>query len=175
MLPAWSQTPVPSTATTSKAKIDPEFQRHLDREDANWDDQAGANSKPVEFTFAHLLNGLILTAFVCLLAYLLLGKLLPKFLQMNPALRRSMTATMPQGLVEVIDRLPLDARRSVYVIKVKNECFLVGTTEQSMTMLSKLDLSESEANQDDSESKNGSGLSRFAGLLKKQSSKGTSV
>jgi hypothetical protein len=42
-------------------------------------------------------------------------------------------------------------------------------------MLSKLDLCELEAEGDDAGAKNFPGLSRFAGILKKQSSKETSV
>jgi flagellar protein FliO/FliZ len=152
-----------------------DLQRELQRIDAELDQSIGPDAQPVEFSFGQAMQWLVMTAFVCLLAYLLLGKLLPMFLRMNPAMRRSMAATMPQGLVEVMDRLPLDARRSVYVFKVKNECFLVGCTEQSMTMLSKLDLCELEAEGDDAGAKNFPGLSRFAGILKKQSSKETSV
>jgi flagellar biogenesis protein FliO len=86
-----------------------------------------------------LLQSFFALGAVVILIYIILGKGLPRLLQLSPTARRGMIAMPSRGLVEVIDRLPLDPRRSVYVIKVGSAYFLVGVADQGMTMLSKLD------------------------------------
>jgi flagellar protein FliO/FliZ len=81
-------------------------------------------------------------AAVVVLIYIILGKGLPKVLQLSPTARRGMIAMPSRGVVEVVDRLPLDPRRSLYVVKVGAAYFLVGVGDQGMTMLSKLDESD---------------------------------
>ena len=112
---------------------------------------------------AQLVKMIIMLTAVCLLAYLLLGRLLPKLMQLNPAVRHSMTAMPPRGLIAVVDRLSLDPKRTVYVIRVGEELFLVGVTEQGMNMLSKLVLEDLPV--DDKGASALGGLSRFASLL----------
>ena len=51
---------------------------------------------------------------ICLLAYFTLGKMLPKLLRVP-------TPTGANRVLEVVDRLPLDQRRSVIVIAVGEE------------------------------------------------------
>lgn len=72
---------------------------------------------------------------VCLLAYLLLGKLLPRLLRV-PA------ASASGRLLSVVDRLPIDPRRSLMVVKMGEQHFLVGSSEQGLTLLARLDPSE---------------------------------
>jgi len=105
------------------------------------------------------------TLITCLLAYLILGKMLPKLLQMTPAGQVGLTATAPKGLIKLLDRLPLDAKRSLFIVKVEEEFFLVGVTEQSMQMLAKLDLSEASELHSVKGTQPFAGLSRFASLL----------
>ena len=113
------------------------------------------------------------TLITCLLAYMILGKMLPKLLQMTPAGQVGLTATAPKGLIKLLDRLPLDAKRSLFIVKVEEEFFLVGVTEQSMQMLAKLDLSEASELHSATGSQPFAGLSRFASLLGNKSEKDT--
>lgn len=86
-----------------------------------------------------LLQTVFMLVAVCALAYLVLGKLVPRLLGMTAAGRRALVATPSQGVLHVVDRLPLDPRRSLMVVRVGDEHFLVGLAEQSMTMLARLD------------------------------------
>jgi flagellar biogenesis protein FliO len=172
--PAWSQVPAAQSATASDSSTTAQFERELLRE------ESGANRAGIDVAdganlVTKLVQIIIATVITCLLAYLILGKFLPKILQMTPGGQRGLNAAASPGLITIIDRLPIDARRSVCVVKVKDEHFLVGMTEQSMTMLSKLDLSEIQAEQLASKTQEVSGLSRFTGLLKKHSEKRTSA
>ncbi|MCK6548279.1 flagellar biosynthetic protein FliO [Myxococcota bacterium] len=74
---------------------------------------------------------------IVLLAYLLLGKVLPKVMKIEPpaAQRRIMT---------VVDRLPIDQRRSIMILKIGGSHYLVGASEQTISLLSKLDDEEIE-------------------------------
>ena len=173
-IPAWSQVPGTQTATAIDSSTTALFERELQRE------ESGANRVGIDVAdganlATKLVQIIISTVITCLLAYLILGKLLPKILQIAPGGQRGLTAAASPGLITIIDRLAIDARRSVCVVKVNDEHFLVGMTEQSMTMLSKLDLSEIESEQIAKETQGVSGLSRFTGLLKKHSEKGTSA
>ena len=120
-----------------------------------------------------LFQVIVWTLITCLLAYMILGKMLPKLLQMTPAGQVGLTATAPKGLITLLDRLPLDAKRSLFIVKVEDEFFLVGVTEQSMQMLAKLDLSEASALHSAEGSQPFAGLSRFASLLSNKSEKET--
>lgn len=86
-----------------------------------------------------LIQTVFMLVAVCALAYLVLGKLVPRLLGMTAAGRRALVATPSQGVLHVVDRLPLDPRRSLMVVRVGDEHFLVGLAEQSMTMLARLD------------------------------------
>jgi flagellar protein FliO/FliZ len=72
---------------------------------------------------------------VCLLAYLLLGKLLPKLLRIEPPVAQ-------RRIMQVIDRLPLDQRRSILVLRIGDQYFLVGASEGGIHLISKLDADE---------------------------------
>ena len=71
-------------------------------------------------------------------AYLVLGKGLPRLMRMTPSGRRAMFGVESRGVVEVIDRLPLEPRRVVYVLKVGQSHFLVASAEQGMSLISRL-------------------------------------
>lgn len=70
---------------------------------------------------------------VCLLAYLSLGKLLPRLMRVQQPIAG-------RRIMHVVDRLPIDQRRSIMIIKTGEELyFMVGVTEQGITLLSRLD------------------------------------
>jgi flagellar protein FliO/FliZ len=65
------------------------------------------------------------------------------YLTLNVGLRRLMglqaMAAGRQPLVSVVERLPLDQRRSLFVVKAADEYLLVGGGEAGLQLLSKLD------------------------------------
>lgn len=121
---------------------------------------------------AQLFRMLLVLGAICVLAYLVLGKLLPRLLRMSTAGRRGMIAAAPRGLVEVVDRLPLDPRRSLLIVRAGRGYFLVALSDQGMTLLSRLDdpsLDQVEPHP----SEEGSFLGRFGGMLKQRMDKET--
>jgi flagellar biosynthetic protein FliO len=74
---------------------------------------------------------------VCLLAYLILRVVLP---------RLSITGA-GRSMVRVVDRTPVDQRRSLLVIEVTGRWLLVGVSEAGLQLISELDpqLAEQEA------------------------------
>ena len=67
--------------------------------------------------------------FVCLLAYLALRVVLP----------RLNLATAGKSMVTVVDRTPLDQRRSLYVIEVTGRWLLIAVSEGGVQLISELD------------------------------------
>ena len=67
--------------------------------------------------------------FVCLLAYVLLRVILP---------RLNLTTT-GKSMVTVVDRTPLDQRRSLFVIEVTGRWLLVAVSEGGVQLISELD------------------------------------
>ena len=67
--------------------------------------------------------------FVCLFAYLLLSVVLP----------RLKVGTITRSMVRVVDRTPLDQRRSLYVVEVTGRYLLLGSSESGVRMISELD------------------------------------
>jgi len=65
------------------------------------------------------------------------------YLTLNVGLRRLMglqtVAAGRQPLVSIVERLPLDQRRSLFVVKAADEYLLVGGGEAGLQLLSKLD------------------------------------
>jgi flagellar biogenesis protein FliO len=75
---------------------------------------------------------------------LLLGAvLLSIYLTLNVGLRKLMGLQGPMGrrqsLVSVVERVPLDQRRTLFVLKAADEYLLVGSGEGGLQLLSKLD------------------------------------
>lgn len=74
---------------------------------------------------------------------LLLAVLASIYLTLNVGLRRLMglqgIAAGRQPLVSVVERVPLDQRRSLLVLKAADEYLLVGSAEGGLQLLSKLD------------------------------------
>lgn len=67
--------------------------------------------------------------FVCLLAYVLLRVVLP----------RLNLSTAGRSMVTVIDRTPLDQRRSLFVIEVTGRWLLISVSEGGVQLISELD------------------------------------
>lgn len=67
--------------------------------------------------------------FVCLLAYVALRVVLP----------RLNLATAGKSMVNVVDRTPLDQRRSLFVIEVTGRWLLIAVSEGGVQLISELD------------------------------------
>jgi flagellar biosynthetic protein FliO len=72
--------------------------------------------------------------FVCLLAYVVLRVVLP----------RLNVGTAGKSMVNVVDRTPLDQRRSLYVIEVTGRWLLIGSSESGVQLISELDAEKAE-------------------------------
>jgi flagellar biogenesis protein FliO len=83
-----------------------------------------------------LVRTTVVLALVVLLAWLTL----------NVGLRRLMGIRGPIGtqLVSVLERVPLDQKRSLYVVEAAGEVLLLGGGEGSLSLISKLDRAEVE-------------------------------
>jgi flagellar protein FliO/FliZ len=86
---------------------------------------------PEEIDFGMLLlRTFFFLALVCLLIYFLLRKVLPRVVQM-PGLRNR--------AVKIIERLPLDQKKSLVVVEIQDKAFLLGCSENSINILMELD------------------------------------
>lgn len=70
--------------------------------------------------------------------------LLLVYLTLNYGVRRMMGLRLPTGLaglrlVDVVERVPLDQKRAMYVVKVAGEYLLIGGTDGGLNLLSKID------------------------------------
>ena len=79
--------------------------------------------------FLMLLQTLIALALVCGLAYALFRWVVPRLLMLNAGRR----------MVRVVDHMPLDARRSLYVIEVAGRWFLIGVSDAGVHLVSELE------------------------------------
>lgn len=86
-----------------------------------------------------LLQTVLMLGAVVALIYLLLGKLLPRALNLTDVGRRALIATPPRGVIELVDRLVVDPKRGFVVVRVGGEHFLVGLGEHDMSLIAKLD------------------------------------
>jgi flagellar protein FliO/FliZ len=70
------------------------------------------------------------------------------YLTLNHGLRRLMgVRAVPLGaepLVRVVERIPLDPKRSMFVVQAAGEYLLIGGGEQGLSLLGKLDSDEVE-------------------------------
>jgi flagellar biogenesis protein FliO len=100
---------------------------------------------------------------ICLLAYLVLGKMLPKLMRIEQPVAQ-------RRIVSVIDRLPLDQRRSILVMRIGGLYFLVGVTEHGISLISRLDSDDVETALASAEAPRPT-LGRLAGALLGRSQK----
>lgn len=81
--------------------------------------------------FWALLQTLLALGIVCAVAYVTLRVVLPKLGGIG--LRR------PTGLMHIVDVLPLEPRRTLYVLEVNGKYLLVGVSEAGLQVLETLD------------------------------------
>lgn len=94
---------------------------------------AGGSGEPS--IFGAFLKMVVVLGGVCVLAYLLLGKLLPRLMKIESPVARN-------HIMTVIDRLPLDQRRAILILRIGDGYFLVGAADNGITLLSRLDAAE---------------------------------
>lgn len=125
----------------------------------------GSSDRPRERTFTEAFIQMVLyLGAICLLAYLVLGKLLPRMLKIEPP-------SAQQRALHVVDRLQLDQRRSILVLKLADLYFLIGVSDHGVALLSRLeseDVKEALARGEVSKPMQG----RLAGILARRSEKG---
>ena len=86
---------------------------------------------PEEIDFGMLLlRTFFFLGLVCLLIYFLLRKVLPRLVQMPGVRNRT---------VKIIERLPLDQKKSLVVVEIQDKAFLLGCSENSINILMELD------------------------------------
>ena len=86
---------------------------------------------PEEIDFSMLLlRTFFFLALVCLLIYFLLRKVLPRIVQLPGLHNRT---------VKIIERLPLDQKKSLVVVEIQDKAFLLGCSENSINILMELD------------------------------------
>jgi flagellar protein FliO/FliZ len=97
-----------------------------------WDSNAPESPEQQESFGLALVKLVLMLGLVLALVYLVLNRGLRKVMGIQG---------LPIGrstLVKVIERVPLEPRVSMYVVKAANEYLLVGRTEQGLALLSKL-------------------------------------
>lgn len=86
---------------------------------------------PEEIDFGMLLlRTFFFLALICLLIYFVLRKVLPHVVQMPGFRNRT---------VKIIERLPLDQKKSLVVVEIQDKAFLLGCSENSINILMELD------------------------------------
>ena len=85
---------------------------------------------PTDGTGYLLFKTLVVLGVVVSVIYLTLNVGARKLLKLGP---------QANALVKVIDRVPLDPKKSLYVLQVGGEFMLVGASEQGLNLISKLD------------------------------------
>lgn len=112
---------------------------------------------PEEIDFGMLLlRTFFFLAVVCLLIYFLLRKVLPRIVQL-PGIRNR--------AVKIIERLPLDQKKSLVVVEIQDKAFLLGCSENSINILMELDREKLEIKPPVAAATEGS--SSFESVLKK--------
>ncbi len=127
---------LPAPAPAAPAVVVPAAPKPLDiptLDEVKVDPQAGEDTSLGWM----LLRTLVVLGFVVMLAYVSLNWGMRKLLGLK-------SPAMNGALVSVLERVPLDQRRSMFVIKAAGEYLLVGGAEQSLSLISKLDTAEVE-------------------------------
>lgn len=167
------EAPAPtSTAAAAAAEADREARLVAELEAA--DDPLGSSdsfgSRDSDAPMiSKLFSSVLALAAICALAYVLLGKLLPRLLRLSPAARNNMSASAPKGIIEVVDRLPLDQKRTLFLVKVGEELFLVASAGDQLTLLSPVAAGDIDAAPEPVENV----LGKFSNLLKERTQKET--
>ena len=136
----------------------------LERLEAQQDAASRLDDEP-DSLWPTFLRTVVMLSAVCLLAYLLLGKLMPRLLQIEPP-------TAQRRLLKVVDRLAIDQKRSVMILQLGDEYFLVGAAEQNISLMSKLDAEGIERLLAEP-GPEGPGLARLSELFARRQAKGS--
>lgn len=129
-----------SASAEERAKLVPDdSDAALDRELGLSPKSSDAEAAEPDALGVQLIKTLLMLGLVVALIYLVL----------NFGLRRLMGIKSGalggrSGVVDVIERVPLEQRRTLFVLKAAGEYLLVGTSEGGMTLISKLDTAEVE-------------------------------
>lgn len=119
------ETPAPAADLTGALIPEPEIPRSEPPE------LAGGDELNVGWT---LVRTMVVLGMVIALVYLTLNVGLRKLLGIRP--------TAGTSMVTVLERVPLDQRRSLFVVEAAGEVLLIGGSDNSLTLLSKLDRAE---------------------------------
>lgn len=101
---------------------------------ASWQDGGLEGAGGGANFFMMLLQTLLALGLVCGLAYAIFRWLLP----------RLSVVGRQGGMVRVVERAPLDARNSLYVVEVAGRWLLVASTEKGVELVSELDAASAE-------------------------------
>ncbi len=83
---------------------------------------------------AMLAQTLLALGFVCLLAFVIFRVILPR---VNPSFSSN-------SMIRIVDRTPLDMRKSLYIIEVAGRWMLISVTESNVQLISELDSESAE-------------------------------
>ena len=117
----------PSTVTTTQAEAEA-----LDRTFAETEGPYEFDGPSLSATFFKMI---VVLSGVCLLAYLVVGKLLPRVLNVP-------LPTAGRRIMSVVDRLPIDHKSSLLIVRMGEQHFLISHSEQGMNLVARLDDSE---------------------------------
>ena len=90
------------------------------------------SEEPVRSLLGAFIQMVVVLTAVCLLAYLLLGKVLPRLMRVR-------LPDAPQRVLKIIDRVPLDQRGALLVVAVGETYFLVGVSQGGIHLISRLE------------------------------------
>ncbi len=165
----------PSSATATASSPLSEDQLRLQRENAEVirlaADESGQLALPTrsgtkespDTIWGALVQMVVVLGGVCLLAYLLLAKLLPKLLRVP-------SPTGRPRMLHLVDRMAVDQRSSILVVSVGEQYFMVGNSDNGLNLISELD-SESVQQADIAAPPPPGGFSRIKEALRGQASK----
>jgi flagellar protein FliO/FliZ len=141
-MPALAQSPAQDEALTATEAaelkrledIEAQYNRVLGDENADPENPGRRSDSPTDTSDIGwgAIRAVFALGAIVLLAYLLLGKGLPKILKIEQPVAQ-------RRIMQVIDRLPIDQRRSIMIIRIQDEYFLIGAAENNIQLLSKLD------------------------------------
>jgi flagellar biogenesis protein FliO len=124
--------PAPAEPTTATPPAEPVRDYRVDRPQADPLAVDGVEDLSLGWT---LFRTLVVLAMVVMLAYLTL----------NVGLRRLLgikSIASGQAVVEVLERVPLDQKRALFVVKAAGEVLLIGGSDNSLELITRLDAAE---------------------------------
>ena len=108
-----TQQPVPPSVFADRPNVNPDI---------------GEDALSYKDAFLAFLKTILMLLVVLAFAYLLLGKGLPKL----------MSKTIHGSRMRIIERLPLDQKRSVFLVEVDSTTYLLGGSDQNLQLIDTL-------------------------------------